>query len=183
MKASLEAGKTIVLTFGLVRALEGKGIEDLIELRTPGMQEPVTSFIGAFGPGAGTGLGTATTPIVFPQVRFLTNDAWPVVRGIADNNAFPILLMDQYSKGKLFVLTIPDNFADLYGIPELALNARSYILEDFPIRTKAPRKSKLVCPQQWHLHRRFLPRPTRGCHGFSFRGFNPDQSRDRRTSC
>jgi hypothetical protein len=41
--------------------------------------------------------------------------------------------MDQYSKGKLFVLTIPDNFTDLYQIPAPTLDAiRSYILEDFP---------------------------------------------------
>lgn len=71
------------------------------------MQEPVTSFIGAFGPGSGTSLGTATMPILFPQIRFLTDDAWPIIRGIADNNAFPILLMNQYGKDKLFVLTIP----------------------------------------------------------------------------
>jgi hypothetical protein len=50
MKARLEAGKTVVLTSGLLHALEAKGIEDFFELRTTGMQEPVTSFIGAFGP-------------------------------------------------------------------------------------------------------------------------------------
>ena len=144
MKAQLQAGKTVVLTSGLLRALEGKGIEELVELRTTGMHEPVTSFIGAFGPGSGTRLGSATQPILFPQIRFLTNDAWPVVRGIADNNAFPILLMNQYGKGKLFVLTIPDNFTDLYEIPAPALNAiRSYLLGDFPVRIEAPAKVSL----------------------------------------
>ena len=144
VKAQLEAGKTVVLTSGLLQALEGKGIEDLVELRTTGMHEPVTGFIGAFGPGAGTALGNAARPILFPQIRFLTNDAWPVVRGIADNNAFPILLMNQYGKGKLFVLTIPDNFTDLYEMPEPALNAiRSYVMGDFPVRIEAPAKVSL----------------------------------------
>jgi hypothetical protein len=144
MKAQLEAGKTVVMTSGLLHALEGKGIEDLIELRTTGMHEPVTSFIGAFGPGSGTALGDATKPILFPQIPFLTNDAWPVIRGIADNNAFPILLMDQYGKGKLFVLTIPDNFTDLYEIPEATLNAiRSYIMGDFPVRIDSPAQVSL----------------------------------------
>ena len=144
MKAQLEAGKTVVITSGLLHALEGKGIEDLIELRTTGMHEPVTSFIGAFGPGPGTDLGDATKPILFPQILFLTNDAWPVVRGIADKNAFPILLMDQYGKGKLFVLTIPDNFTDLYEIPAPTLNAiRSYIMGDFPVRIEGPAQVSL----------------------------------------
>jgi hypothetical protein len=144
MKAQMEAGKTVVITSGLLKALEGKGIEDIVELRTSGMQEPVTSFIGAFGPGPGSQLGSTAKPILFPQIRFLTNDAWPLVRGIADNNAFPILLVDQYGKGKLFVLTIPDNFTDLYEIPEPALNAiRSYVMTDFPMRLDAPAKVSL----------------------------------------
>lgn len=144
MKAQLEAGKTVVITSGLLHAMEGKGIEDLIELRTTGMHEPVTSFIGAFGPGSGTALGDATKPILFPQIRFLTNDAWPVIRGIAHNNAFPILLMGQYGKGKLFVLTIPDNFTDLYEIPEATLNAiRSYVMGDCPVRIDGPAQVSL----------------------------------------
>jgi len=144
VKAQLEAGKTVVITSGLLHALEGKGIEDLVELRTTGMQEPVSSFIGAFGPGAGTSLGKASAPILFPQIRFLTNDAWPVIRGIADNNAFPILLMNQYGKGKLFILTIPDNFTDLYQLPEPVLNAiRSYVMCSFPVRIEAPAKVSL----------------------------------------
>jgi hypothetical protein len=139
IKASLMEGKTVIVTSGLVRALSGKGMDDLVELQMTGMEEPVTSFIGAFGPGAGTGLGSATSPILFPQIRFLTNDAWPVVRGIADNNAFPILLMNQYGKGKLFVLTIPANFTELYLMPEPALNAiRTYLMGDFPVRLEAP---------------------------------------------
>jgi hypothetical protein len=144
VKASLEAGKTVILTSGLVRALRGKGMDDLVELRMTGMQEPVTSFIGAFGSGAGTSLGSASSPIFVPQIRFLTNDAWPVIRGIADNNAFPILLMNEYGKGKLFVLTIPANFTDLYEMPEPALNTiRSYVMGDFPVRLEAPAKVSL----------------------------------------
>ncbi len=74
LKAQLEAGKTVVITSGLLHALEGKGIEDLVELRT-GMHAEVPSFTGAFGPGPGTALGAATKPILLPQIRFLTNDA------------------------------------------------------------------------------------------------------------
>ncbi|HEY0795409.1 MAG TPA: hypothetical protein VGD64_06480 [Acidisarcina sp.] len=144
IKASLTAGKTVVITSGLLHALEGKGIEDLVELRYSAAPEPVTGFIGAFGPGSGTMLGQIEKPILFPQIRFLTNDAWPVIRGIADDNAFPILLMDKYSAGTLYVLTVPDNFTDLYRIPEPALNAiRSYIMENFPVQIDAPAKVSL----------------------------------------
>ncbi len=144
MKASLTAGKTVVITSGLLHALEGKGIEDLVELRYSSLPQPITSFIGAFGPGAGSDLGNAEKPVLFPQVRFFTNDAWPVIRGVADQNAFPILLMDKYAAGTLFVLVVPDNFADLYQLPEPTLNAlRSYTMGNFPVRIEAPAKVSL----------------------------------------
>jgi hypothetical protein len=144
MKAQLLAGKTVVMTSGLLKALEGKGIEDIIGLRYNAAPVAVTSFIGSYGPGAGTSLGEAGAPILVPQVRFFTNDAWPVIRGIADGNGFPMLLMDTYGAGKLYVLTVPDNFADLYQLPEAELDAlRSYVMGDFPVRIDAPAKVSL----------------------------------------
>jgi hypothetical protein len=144
MKAQLNAGKTLVITSGLLHALEGKGIEDIVELRYSPQPVAVTSFLGAFGPGDGTDLGKAESPILIPQLRFFTNDAWPVIRGVADNNAFPILLMDKYAAGNLYVLTIPDNFTDLYELPEPTLNAvRSYVLGNFPVRIEAPARVSL----------------------------------------
>jgi hypothetical protein len=144
MKAQLMAGKTVVMTSGLVRALEGKGIEDVIGLRYDASPVMVTSFIGSYGPGAGTPLGEAEKPILIPQVKFFTNDAWPVIRGLADGNGFPLLLMDTYGAGKLYVLTVPDNFADLYELPEPTLDAlRSYVMGGFPVRLDGPAKVSL----------------------------------------
>jgi len=86
-------------------------------------------------------MGSAASPIMIPHLQFLNNDAWPVVRGLADNNGFPILLMNDYGTGRLFVLTIPDNFTDLYRLPSAALNAiRSYVLGNFPVRVEGPAK-------------------------------------------
>jgi len=141
IKQQLDAGKTVVMTSGLWHALQGKGVEDLAEIRYTDEKVAVKSFIGAFGAGAGVDIGQSAARILIPHLRFLTNDAWPVVRGIADNNGFPILLMNQYSNGKLYVLTIPDNFTDLYLLPDATLNAiRSYVLGDFPVRVEGPAK-------------------------------------------
>jgi hypothetical protein len=141
IKRQLEAGKTVVMTSGLWKALRGKGVEDLAEIRYTDHKVAVTNFIGAFGAGAGADLGKSSSPILIPHLRFLTNDAWPVVRGIADNNGFPMLLMNEYGKGKLFILTIPENFTDLYLLPPGTLNAiRSYVLGNFPVRIEGPAK-------------------------------------------
>lgn len=141
IRQQLETGKTVVMTSGLWKALQGKGVEDLAEVRYTDHKVAVTNFIGAFGAGSGADLGKSSSPILIPHLRFLTNDAWPVVRGIADNNGFPMLLMNEYGKGKLFILTIPENFTDLYLLPAGTLGAiRSYVLGDFPVRIEGPAK-------------------------------------------
>jgi hypothetical protein len=144
VKQRLEDGKTVVMTSGLWRALQGKGVEDLAEIRYTDEKVAVKSFMSAFGAGAGVDIGQSAARILIPHLRFLTNDAWPVVRGIADNNGFPILLMNDYGKGRLFVLTIPDNFTGLYLLPAATLNAiRSYVLGNFPVRVEGPAKVSL----------------------------------------
>jgi hypothetical protein len=144
IKQQLTAGKTVIMTSGLWHALEPKGAEDLDEIRYTDHKVAVSSFVGAFGPGPGTDLGKSSAPILIPHLRFLTNDAWPIVRGIGDGNGFPVLLMNRYASGKLYVMTIPENFADLYLIPDATLNAiRSYLMGNFPVRIEGPAKVSL----------------------------------------
>ncbi len=141
----LRDGKNVVITSGLLHALQGKGIEDIVELRYTDHKITVQDYMGAYGPGGGTELGAnANSDVLFPEIRFLTNDAWPLVRGIANGNGVPILLMDHYSKGTLFVWTIPENFNDLYSMPRGALSAiKNYISGDFPLRLDAPSQVSL----------------------------------------
>jgi hypothetical protein len=47
--------------------------------------------------------------------------------------------MDRYSKGILYVLTIPDNFNDLYRLPVAVTSAlKSYVMHGFPVRVDGP---------------------------------------------
>jgi hypothetical protein len=140
IKRQLTAGKKVVITSGLMKALEGKGLEDIVELRYTGNSLMPNSYFAAFGPGGGTELGKGSSGgVLFPEILFLTNDAWPVVRGTANGRGVPLVLMDKYSKGVLYVLTIPENFNDLYSLPADVLSAiKSYVMSDFPVRIDAP---------------------------------------------
>jgi len=143
IKGQLRAGKNVVITSGLLHALQGHGIEDIVEMHETGQILDVQKYWGAFGPGGGNNLGEST-PILVPRISFLTNDAWPVVRATANGYAAPLMLMDRYSKGMLFVLTIPENFNDLYSLPQPVLTAlRSYLLQDFPVQLDAPSQVSL----------------------------------------
>jgi len=143
IKAQLRAGKNVVITSGLLHALQGHGTRDIVEMHETDQVLDVNKYWGAFGPGGGNDLGESKS-ILVPRISFLTNDAWPVVRATANGYAAPLLLMDRYSKGMLFILTIPENFNDLYSLPQPVLTAlRSYLLQDFPVQLDAPSQVSL----------------------------------------
>jgi hypothetical protein len=54
------------------------------------------------------------------------------------------MIMYRYSKGNLYVLTIPENPSDLYELPQPVLTSiRQYVMRDFPVEIDAPSKVSL----------------------------------------
>jgi hypothetical protein len=77
-------------------------------------------------------------------VRFYTNDSWPIIRGVARDKGFPVMLMDHYGKGTLMMLDVPENMGDLYALPQgLLTQIKRYAMADFPVRIDAPAKVAL----------------------------------------
>jgi hypothetical protein len=140
IKNQLRAGKSVVITSGLLRALQGRGIEEIIEARCNGRSVIAHKYSGGFGAGnLSTIDGETNADVLFPQIDFLTNDAWSLVRAEANGNGFPLLLMDRYSKGILYVWTMPENFNDLYALPpQVVTTIKSYLMRGFPVRVDGP---------------------------------------------
>ncbi len=83
-------------------------------------------------------------PILFPLIHFYTNEEWAVLRGIASQAGVPLLLMDHYGKGELYVLAVPEEMNDLYALPAPVLNAlRRYLTPDLPVRLEGPSQVSL----------------------------------------
>ena len=152
IKTQLEAGKSVCVTSGFLRAMQGRGIEDICELETTGATVAVKRFAFAGGPGAPfRGRGAATTApgqpdpfaadreILIPEIKYfniLTHDAWGDALGISPGGlTYPIVLSCDYSKGKFYVLTIPNDPADLYTLPSSVLSViRAAVGSAEPVR-------------------------------------------------
>ncbi|MFH0755894.1 MAG: hypothetical protein V2B15_01230 [Bacteroidota bacterium] len=117
IKSQLQRGKEVTITSGLCKALQGKGIEDIVELTVTGRKANVKQF------RAGWGMPMESDhEMIIPQISYLTNDSWEVISALDDTNGWPILHRADYSEGRLYILTVPDNFIDLYQMPEGVLN-------------------------------------------------------------
>ncbi len=133
IKRQLLDGKSVVITSGLLRALQGKGIEDIAEIRVTDRKAILKGFRGqnALAPDLHS---------LIPEIQYLTNDAWELVSGMTQNDlGYPLLLQAGYAKGFLYVLTIPDDFSDLYSFPSQVLTQiRNVLLRNFPVRIESP---------------------------------------------
>ena len=140
IKNQLLAGKSVIITSGLLHALQGRGIEDIVETEYTGRKLLAHEFSSGFGAGNASHLdGETNADILFPEIVFFTNDAWSLVRAEANGDAFPLLFMDRYSKGVLYILTIPENFNDLYALPPTVTSAiKNYVMRGFPVRLDGP---------------------------------------------
>jgi hypothetical protein len=117
IKGQLKRGKEVTITSGLYKALQGRGIEDIAEMEVTERKAAVKQFRAGWGRPM-----EIDHEILIPQVTYLTNDSWEVISALDDTNGWPLLHRAGYSQGQLFVLTVPDNFIDLYGLPEGVLN-------------------------------------------------------------
>ena len=54
--------------------------------------------------------------IGFEALNYKTNATWADIFVQAGEDNYPVLTEDQYGKGRLFVLNVPENFADLYKL-------------------------------------------------------------------
>jgi hypothetical protein len=133
IKKQLMDGKSVIITSGLLRALQGKGIEDIAEIRYTDRKAIIKGFRNQ------TNLAP-DTHIIIPQIQYLTNDVWELVSGMTQNDlGYPLLLQAGYGKGTLYILTIPENFSDLYSFPaQILTQIRNVLLRDLFVRIESP---------------------------------------------
>ena len=135
IKAQLVKGNDVVITSNLLRAIPQK-IAEIAELKASDRK----ALVNDFGPA-----GKSDKDILITQVQYYTNDAWeissagrPLTAGVS---GYPMLLRAPYSKGNLYVMTIPDDFGNLYDLPEGVLNSfRQVLSKDLDLRIEAPSK-------------------------------------------
>jgi hypothetical protein len=134
IKKQLVGGKTVVITSGLYKAMQGKGIEDIVELRIGDEKARTKQFQRRMGP-----VYESKQEIIIPQIKYLTNDSWEEILCLASSTGYPILHSADYANSKLYILTIPDNYGDLYNLPaEILTQIRGVLAKEMYVRLDGP---------------------------------------------
>jgi len=140
----LNAGKTVVITTGLLKALQGKGIERVADVEYTGRnvianrftfrrdmdEEPANDYY-------------SKSDIVLPQLAYGLVDTEEIIQSIyKDDSRYPVLLRVRgLDKGKFFILTIPENESDLYQLPQEVLSQiRRDLMQEIPVYLDSPSK-------------------------------------------
>jgi hypothetical protein len=136
----LMEGKDVVVTTGLVRAIQDKGLRKLVDL-TVGPEVSITHEIW----GRKIGHQMLPVDIIIPELHYNTNDSWELLSSMTHGLGYPILHYAAYAKGHLYVLTIPDNFADLYQWPAPVLDQiRATVSGNLFVRLEGPSRIALL---------------------------------------
>ncbi|MFA9391925.1 MAG: hypothetical protein ACERKD_19105 [Prolixibacteraceae bacterium] len=116
IKQRLMKGKDVLITSGLLNALQNRGIKNIINLEYTSRKSMVTEFM------VGRNLVECDTPMLLPQIQYFTNDSWEIISGMDDGLGWPFLHQGKFANATLYVLAIPENFANLYNLPVPVLN-------------------------------------------------------------
>ncbi len=139
IESHVRAGHHVIVTSGLLKALQGRGVEHIAELEHTGRVALVRTFKSGWRE-----VVEGEKAILIPQIGYRTNDSWELVSALDGDNGWPLLHDADYGAGQFQVLTIPENFADLYHYPEAPLNAiRRTLTDHLPVVLEAPSKVSL----------------------------------------
>jgi hypothetical protein len=131
---SLIDGSDVIITSGFVKVMTGKGMENLANIRWTGRKALVNRYGLSMTGFNLENVFNSDKAVLLPWMGIATNDTWVLAEGLGEDNNVPVLIAVNYGKGHLYVLTIPDDFGDLYHYPqEILLFIRSVLRSNSPV--------------------------------------------------
>ncbi|RPH98511.1 MAG: hypothetical protein EHM72_12745 [Calditrichaeota bacterium] len=156
IKRHLMAGNDVVITSGLLRAMQDKGLSDIVELRYTDRKAMVKDFRAGWG-----AFTQSKEAMIIPQIQYLTNDSWEEISAFDDTNGWPILHSARYANGACYVWVLPENYTDLYHLPAAVLTRLKENLLRDRVYVESPAQVALFTfDNQTFVVESFLPETT-----------------------
>ncbi|HIZ55506.1 MAG TPA: permease [Firmicutes bacterium] len=122
IRNSLSSGADVIVTSGFAEAMQDHGFRDLAEVTVTGRKAKGNHYGYSNNGGTGfSGYAESASEVEIPQIDFPTNDVWQIAGIFGEDNSFPLLLKTSYGKGRLFILTVPEDYGQFYHYPRVIL--------------------------------------------------------------
>lgn len=118
LKAYVAKGGNAVITTGFLRKTLDRGMRDMTTMRPTGRHVAGSSFMIENYNYTQASLAEGKRPVQLEVLEYKNNSSWSDITMLVEDCNFPLMTEDAYGKGRLFILNVPDNFADLYQLPD-----------------------------------------------------------------
>ncbi|MBR2601167.1 MAG: hypothetical protein IKE08_00590 [Clostridia bacterium] len=119
-----EGGRAIITT-GFLHETYDRGIRDMTSVRLTHRHVTGRGYMidRCDFDYAGIQYAQGTDHVMIETLDYKTNATWADVPLLSGEDNFPVLTEDFYGRGRLMILNVPENFADLYHLPAEVIGA------------------------------------------------------------
>lgn len=119
----VRTGGVAIVTSGFVKAMENRGIRQLTSVKITDRKVSGTRYQLTNLNISTRNVHVADEPAMFTVMQHKNNATWYDVLLHVNEFSTPIMTEDQYGRGFLYILNIPDNYGDLYRLPREVIGA------------------------------------------------------------
>jgi hypothetical protein len=121
LEAYVAGGGKAIVTSGFAAETLGRGLEGMTSIRLRGRRAAFSRWMLQNRRETERAYVQAAAPVTMPAPEYRNNATWPLIKGMAGDENFGVLLGDAYGGGELLTLAVPDNFSEIGHFPPEAL--------------------------------------------------------------
>lgn len=119
----VRTGGIAIVTSGFVKAMENRGIRQMTSVKVTDRKVSGTRYQLTNLNISTRNVHVADEPVLFTIMQHKNNATWYDVLLHVNEFSTPVMTEDQYGRGFLYILNIPDNYGDLYRLPREVIGA------------------------------------------------------------
>lgn len=119
----VRTGGVAIVTSGFVKAMENRGIRQMTSVKVTDRKVSGTRYQLTNLNISTRNIHLADEPVLFTIMQHKNNATWYDVLLQVNEFSTPVMTEDQYGRGFLYILNIPDNYGDLYRLPREVIGA------------------------------------------------------------
>ncbi len=118
LESYVRKGGNAIVTTGFLKETYGMGIKEMTSVRLTGRYVRGNEYMIDRYNATASACVKAADPASFEVLSYKTNATWSEVIMLSNEDSYPVMTEDRYGRGYLYILNLPQDFADLFKLPK-----------------------------------------------------------------